>query len=53
MLQNLRSCRRRIEALADNQCKFVYTPGQAEHIIDQSANKVPSDSLFKLQILLK
>ena len=49
MMQNLRSLRQRIEALADKQCKLAVYPHIIEHIIDQSANKIPYDSLSNLE----
>ena len=54
MMQNLTyHCRQRIEALADNQCKFgcIYQV-RFEHVIAQGANKISYDSLLNLKKLL-
>ena len=50
-MQNLTyHCRQRIEALADNQCKFgcIYQV-RFEHVIVQGANKISYDSLSNLK----
>ena len=57
MMQNLTyHCRQRIEALADNQCKFgcIFKLIQVrfEHVIVQGANKISYDSLLNLKKLL-
>ena len=39
MIQNLRSCRQRIKALAGKECKFGCISIRFEYIIDESANE--------------
>ena len=49
MIQNLRSCRQKIETWQIINANVTVYPVSFEHIIDQSANKIPYDSLSNLK----
>ena len=45
MMQNLRSCKQRIKPWQLRNANLAVYPVRFEHIIDESANKIPNDSL--------